>query len=153
MHNQQHPDSELLDQLRAGLLDDQPARKVELEQHLANCDSCHAQSRIWQQLNPDALGPKLDGDLTDDLQAIRNQALNQTPQGLNRPLVPYATAALLVLAVTAGLWTLTPGIDSSQPMTAQSTHTVPDIYEDLEFYLWLAEQKDGNMDNTNPNNT
>jgi len=32
---------------------------------------------------------------------------------------------------------------------------IPDIYEDLEFYLWLANQKDnGNGDEEgNPNNT
>ena len=36
----QHPDTETLDQLRAGLLDDDPARKSELEAHLKRCEQC-----------------------------------------------------------------------------------------------------------------
>ena len=38
--SEQHPDSILLDQLRAGLLDGDPRQKSELEQHLQHCERC-----------------------------------------------------------------------------------------------------------------
>ncbi|MDX1698317.1 MAG: zf-HC2 domain-containing protein, partial [Thiohalobacterales bacterium] len=105
MHKQQHPDTEQLDRLRAGLLDDRPEERAALEQHLAGCDSCRAQAGIWKQLNPGALGPQLDtGAIDNALQAARRQALADNRAGQRpRSLVPYATAALLVLAVTVGL--------------------------------------------------
>ena len=37
---EQHPDSELLDRLRSGLLDDSPLEKASLEAHLQQCDYC-----------------------------------------------------------------------------------------------------------------
>ena len=153
MHSQQHPDSELLDRLRAGLLDDQPGQKADLEQHLAKCDSCRAHTRIWQQLDPDALGPQLGDNLADNLQAARKRALASATQRRQWNLAPYATAALLLLAVTVGLWTTQPGIDTTSQMTAQTTRSVPDIHEDLDFYLWLANQNGSDTGDGNPNST
>ena len=50
MHNHQHPDTELLDRLRAGLLDDLPREKAAIEEHLATCESCRNHAGIWKQL-------------------------------------------------------------------------------------------------------
>ena len=147
MHNQQHPDTELLDQLRAGLLDDQPEQKAAIEQHLAGCDTCRASADIWKQLGPAALGPELDTTGVDiSLQAARQQALAGASRG-RQWLIPLATAALLVLAVTVGLWTTQPGVDTTN-MTADAGQAVPDIYEDLDFYLWLANQSETDNGNT-----
>jgi hypothetical protein len=49
--------------------------------------------------------------------------------------------------VSIGIWTLQPDNGSQQQIAAQDAGTVPDVYEDLEFYLWLANQDDnGNTD-------
>lgn len=158
MHNQQHPDPELLDRLRAGLVDADPAAKAALEQHLAGCDDCRQQLDAWQQLGADGLGLQLDsGQLAAELQAARRRALNSRSAGhRQRAVAPYAAAAVLLLAVSAGLWSLLqPGSDTPAIMATRSSQPVPDIYEDLDFYLWLATQQDnGNGDeHSNPNNT
>lgn len=156
MHGQQHPDLEQLDRLRAGLLDDQPQSKAVLQQHVTGCAVCRDRSN-WQSLRPGALGPDLDSAaLRQSLRAARSQAL-QAPGGRHAPhgFLPYATAALLLLAVSIGIWTLQTGPDVPPQMAARDVERIPDVYEDLEFYLWLANQKEnGNGDeNGNPNNT
>ena len=157
MHNQQHPDLELLDRLRAGLLDDQPEEKTNLELHLAGCAACREQLDSWQQLGPAGLGPQLDSRrLASDLQAARQRALGTGAGRHRRPaFVPYAAAAVLLLAVSAGLWTLLPDTGTTTHMATRSGQQIPDVYEDLDFYLWLATQEDkGNGDeHSNPNNT
>ena len=148
MHNQQHPDTELLDRLHAGLLDDRPEEKTAIEQHLAACERCRTHAGIWQQLDPKALGPRVDsGEIGSALQTARRQALagGSSSHARRRSLLPYAAAATLALAVTVGLWTTRPGIDTNN-MVAE-TQTVPDIYEDLDFYLWLANQNESQTDN------
>jgi len=159
MHNQQHPDPEQLDRLRAGLLDEQQDVKTTLEQHIAGCAACRQQLDGWQQLGPAGLGPELDSTLlASDLQTVRRRALNSGRAGHRRQaFVPYAAAAVLLLAVSAGLWTLRPDTDTTTHMAAGSSQQVPDVYEDLDFYLWLATQNDDGNGNgnehSNPNNT
>ena len=155
MHSQQHPEPDQIDRLRAGLLDDQPEAKASLEAHIAGCAICQ-QHNNWQLLHPGALGPDLDKDaLQQLLRNARRQALQTGNLRHRHGFVPYATAALLLIAVSIGIWTLQPENGGQQQMVAQDNPMIPDIYEDLEFYLWLANQKDnGNGDEEgNPNNT
>ncbi len=155
MHSQQHPEPEQLDRLRAGLLDDHPEEKAALESHLAGCVICRERCN-WQLLQPAALGPDLDSDaLQQALSNARRRALQAGRQRHHHGFIPYASAALLLIAVSIGVWTLLPDNGNQQQMAAQDTRMVPDIYEDLEFYLWLANQKEnGNGDEEgNPNNT
>jgi len=160
MHSQHHPDPELLDRLRAGLLDAETETRMALEQHVADCAVCRQQLDAWRQLGTDALGPRLDSRLlADELQAARRRALGS--QGITagnryRAAVPYAAAAVLLIAVSAGLWSLFPhGADTPAVVATRSTQQVPDVYEDLDFYLWLATQQDnGNgEEHGDPNNT
>jgi anti-sigma factor RsiW len=157
MHSQQHPDTEQLDRLRAGLLDDSPREKAELEAHIARCDSCRARSAGWDQLGPGALGPGIAGDaLARDLRAARQRALVDGPGQRQRHVyAPWATAALLLIAVMVGVWTGQSWLQPQPQMTAEATHEVPDIYEDLDFYLWLADQKETETEthSDNPNST
>jgi hypothetical protein len=51
-----------------------------------------------------------------------------------------ATAAVLLIAVSAGLWTLRHEFVDTMPMMARTSEEVPDLYEDLDFYLWMANQ-------------
>ena len=57
-----------------------------------------------------------------------------------------ATAALLLVIVSAGLLTLNTG---QQQTTLQATADVPEIYEDIDFYLWLADQQDKESEDDN----
>jgi len=155
MHSQQHPELAQLDRLRAGLLDDQPEIKIALEAHIAACVTCRERCS-WQLLQPRAAGHDLDSAaLRQSLQNARRQALQAGSQGHHHGFSPYATAALLLIAVSIGIWTLQTDDGGQQHMAAQDSRMIPDIYEDLDFYLWLANQKDnGNGDEEgNPNNT
>ena len=156
MHGQQHPDSGQLDRLRAGLLDGQPEEKAILERHLAECAICRERSD-WQPLHPEALGPRLDSEaLQRSLRTARHRGLAAADGRRQRHgFVPYASAALLLIAVSIGVWILQPEHDTGRQMIAQDTAGIPDLYEDLDFYLWLANQEEaGNGDeNGNPNNT
>ncbi|MGB5440212.1 MAG: hypothetical protein WBN57_09985 [Gammaproteobacteria bacterium] len=156
MHSQQHPDPELLDRLRAGLLDDQADEKRSLQDHIEQCPSCQSHYNSWQQLGPAALGPQLDAAaLGRSLQGRRRQALEQAETRHARTFVPYATAALLLIAVSIGYWVAQPGHQDTQLATAESGQEIPDLYEDIDFYLWLAGQNGNSIDNedSNPNNT
>jgi hypothetical protein len=155
MHSQRHPEPDQLDRLRAGLLDGQPEIKAALEAHVATCATCQERCN-WQLLQPDAIVPDFDtAALQQSLRNARRQALQADSQRRRHDFIPYATAALLLVAVSIGIWTLLPDNGGQQQMVAQDSRMIPDIYEDLEFYLWLANQKDnGNGDEEgNPNNT
>jgi predicted anti-sigma-YlaC factor YlaD len=153
MHKQPHPDPEQLDRLRAGLLDSTPGEKDGLKRHLDECSACRTQFHGWDRFGAAMMDAELP---TEALQRARREALASRRRSHHvRTFVPYATAALLMVAVTIGVWTLQPGDESQPLLTAQSTETIPDIYEDLDFYLWLANQKDtgSDEDNGKPNNT
>jgi anti-sigma factor RsiW len=147
MHNQAHPDTELLDRLRAGLLDDEVEMKTRLERHLAACPQCRTRLHAWEHLGRDALGawPVTDDRLSAGLKHARKQAMTAGRRSriIRHPLL--ATAAMLLLAVSAGLWTLRHEFVDTVPMTARNSEQVPDLYEDLDFYLWMANQGDGKM--------
>ncbi|MGD8312960.1 MAG: hypothetical protein PVJ66_10225 [Gammaproteobacteria bacterium] len=144
MHNQHHPDPELLDRLRAGLLDELPEQKARIEAHLAGCGACRSRLDTWRQLGPGALGPQLEPTaLRSDLQLARHRALEAAGSGSGWSLVPYATAALLLIAVSVGLWSLQPDQTTPPQLAAQHGQEVPELYEDLDFYLWLADQENG----------
>jgi|GEM_PF-714977 len=156
MHSQQHPDPEQLDKLRAGLLDDQPAVKSALESHIGHCPSCQSLMNSWQQLGPTALGPQLAPEsLGHSLRQARQQALRATGKGHSRTFMPYATAALLLIAVSVGFWIAQPEHQDTPMVTADGGQDVPDLYEDIEFYLWLAGQNGNSIDSeeTDPNST
>jgi predicted anti-sigma-YlaC factor YlaD len=156
MHNQVHPDPEQLDRLRAGLFDDAADEKAALEQHLGECSSCRSQFEGWEQLGQAMMDAQLPADaLQRDLQRARRVTLQSHRTRRIHTFAPYATAALLLVAVTIGLWTIQPGNESQPLLTSQSVETIPDSYEDLDFYLWLANEEDsgGDEDHGKPNNT
>jgi len=134
---EQHPDTELLDRLRTGLFDDQPQLRARLEQHLQQCPKCR-RAHNWA-------GDLLDsGTLPDaQLDALRRQTLaHPAAQHWQHRLLPLAAAAALALAAV-GLIGYLPSPDSPPaPQVAVSEQgNVPELYEDLDFYLWLADHK------------
>jgi predicted anti-sigma-YlaC factor YlaD len=155
MLNQSHPELEQLDLLRAGLLDDTPDEKAALERHLAGCPECRAHSGYWQNLAAIMNPPLQDASLKADLYRARQTALAAPSHASHRSIAPYAVAAALLLAVTLTMIGLPTGKVSTPPVTTQTAQTIPDTYEDLDFYLWLANQDENHPDkgHTNPNNT
>jgi anti-sigma factor RsiW len=147
MHEQAHPDTELLDRLRAGLLDGNTAVKSRLEHHLAACPRCREQLSIWERLVPDALGtwPVTDRQRSAALNQARQRAVSAARHHRAHRYRLLATAAVLLIAVSAGLWTLRHEFMDTTPMTTQAAGEVPDLYEDLDFYLWMANQGEDKM--------
>jgi hypothetical protein len=147
MHEQAHPDTELLDRLRAGLLDDRIEMKARLERHLFACPQCRGRLHAWEHLGRDALGawPVANDRLSAGLKLARQRAMTERR---HRRIISYpalATAAMLLIAVSAGLWTLRHEFVDTAPMTAQTSEEIPDLYEDLDFYLWMANQGDNKV--------
>lgn len=132
-----HPDSEQLDRLRAGLLDDTPAVKAEIEAHLGKCNACRKRYGWPGILQTDELPGGAPGEALDQ---IRRRALDG-PAPRQR-LIPFAVAAALALVAVV---LVKPSLQDSEPDTqlAQTpAESVPVLYEDLDFYLWLADHEE-----------
>lgn len=134
---ERHPDSEQLDRLRAGLLDDSdPQQRARLETHLRECSTCRRAydwpARLAGLETPDA-----------QLDALRRRATAGGRTRRHQRLLPLAAAAALALAAV-GLVSLLPSPSSPPaPQVASGERTpVPELYEDLDFYLWLADHKE-----------
>jgi len=141
--------------LRAGLLDDAPDRRALLERHLAGCRTCREQAAPWQKL-ASRLGATLEpAGLPADLRRARQSALTTATRHTPRALVPYAAAAALLIAVIVGILGLPAGPLHAPHKATQTAQAVPDTYEDLDFYLWLANQDEGHpaKARTRPNST
>jgi hypothetical protein len=133
-----HPDTELLDELRAGLLDDDPARKRELERHLADCPLCQQRHNWAGGLAPGALPVP---EPTERLDAARRQAIRSAAKGAARRFIPFAVAAAAALvAVLLVKPVLEPDAGDTR-LASNHSGEVPELYEDLDFYLWLADHK------------
>lgn len=154
MHNHPHPDSEQLDMLRAGLLDDSPSDKRAIEQHLAACADCRAVAGIWQQITT-LVEPTIDPNgLQDALRHARLVAVKPVVRRTRRSYAQYAVAASLLAAVAAGFYALPTARTTLTPVTSnQTAQVIPDTYEDLDFYLWLASQDESHpgKQTANPN--
>jgi ferric-dicitrate binding protein FerR (iron transport regulator) len=132
---EQHPDTELLDRLRAGLFDDNPQQRTRLEQHLRECADCRRAYDWPGSLRSTALPDA-------QLDALRKRALAVPAARRRYRLAPLAAVAALALAAV-GLVSLLPSPQAPAPQLAvqEQAAPVPDLYEDLDFYLWLADHK------------
>jgi len=132
-----HPDNEQFDRLRADLLDDEPELKSMIEKHLGECASCRKRYNWSGHLRPGKLA--IDTP-TDQLDSIRQQTLD-APAHHSR-LVPFAVAVALALVAVV---LIKPSMQNDRPNT-QLAQTPPEatpvLYEDLDFYLWLADHKE-----------
>jgi len=134
----QHPDSELLDQLRAGLLDENPLQKAGLEAHIQQCVTCR-QGYDW----PAALRPD-DAQiqhLVRQLDGARRQALLTRKKTALRRFAPLAAAAAIALVAVLVVKPLQSPDMGDTRLAGTTPGAVPEIYEDLDFYLWLTDHK------------
>jgi hypothetical protein len=130
--NEAHLTDEQLDRLRAGL-DEQAAWAI----HLSACAHCQARFQAWRGLRP-APGAVLAGELA----GRRAAALTQAKPGTGHPRWYYPALAATLAAVSLGLWmVLSPAPTTVTVADRGSVETPPpDVYADLDFYLWLSKQ-------------
>lgn len=158
MNAMQHPAVNDLDRLRAGLLDDSPTEKSALTAHLETCASCRARAAGLRELVA-AASQRQDPWIEQALRARRAQALqgrsSSAPRGLGKQYVwGPAVAAALVLAVVGlnyqALFAPPVGISSAPQVVAgaETANNAPDVYDDLDFYIWLSSQDEA----ANPGN-
>ena len=138
--NTAHPGSSLLDQLRAGLLDHQPDTKSDLLDHLRDCPSCRQQATAMDELvASQRLAP--DPDLARQLRARRLAAMvGAAPrQPATRRLAPaFALAAVVAVVVGVGGFLELRPVQAPPPLAQTGSDNVPDLYADIDFYLWLS---------------
>lgn len=131
----EHPSKETLDELRAGLLDEDRERSERLLTHVLHCDRCRSDWDRWGEIA--SAVPQLD---PRSQAAMVNRALMTPPRG--RHTWWPAVAVAVTLSIGLGVWWSLDGTDPGpQPPIAQQA-AVPDVYEDLDFYLWLANQQE-----------
>ena len=134
----QHPDSEFLDQLRAGLLDENPSQKAALEAHIQQCVTCRQRYDWPTALRADDTQIQR---LERRLDQARQQALLAPKKTDLRRFAPLAAAAAIALVAVLVVQPLrSPDTDDTQ-LAGTTPGAVPEVYEDLDFYLWLADHK------------
>lgn len=141
-----HPGDAELDRLRAGLLDGDPARRTELEEHLRLCRVCRERAGVWSKITETLDRGVSEAGVMSRIGARRHRALH----GFSRParrLTPMALAlAATLAAVTVGIGVYVSHEPSDIAMTASGEQS--DLYADIDFYLWLMEKK-ANEDGSN----
>jgi hypothetical protein len=137
-HNH-HPHSEMLDRLRSGLLDDQPDQKAELEAHLQSCQQCRQRYDWHGYLGPDTL--EFPGH-EKRLHQARQRALASAPRKTLRRFAPLAAAAAIALVAVLVTSPLRDQEDAETRLAGTNSSDIPEVYEELDFYLWLADHKD-----------
>lgn len=129
--NETHLTDEQLDRLRAGL-DEQAA----WGSHLGACAHCQAGFHAWRGLCP-AAGAALAGELA----ARRAAAMTQAQARNAHPRRHYPALAATLAAVSIGLWMfLSPAPTTLTVAEQGQTEAAPDVYADLDFYLWLSKE-------------
>lgn len=139
MHTQLHPTPSDLDAWRAGLLEATAAHNVAT--HVAACAACAEAARVTQALQRVAktASPELERQLR-----VRRRAALATPTRRGALSPKWAVAASMsALALGLALY-----LGNGEQANAPSVE--PDVYADVDFYLWLAERDARAHDVHNP---
>ena len=139
-----HPQAADLDRLRAGLYDRDNATRDALLQHLQACDTCRARIADWDGLR-NAADTARDPRLSRELRTRRQAALAGQASGRATPeqhWPRYAVAATLAITIGIGVFfRFEAPLPGAQPeLSVAQSDKVPDVYTDIDFYLWLAKQ-------------
>jgi len=145
-----HVSDEQLDRLRAGLLDDAPAEKARISAHLAHCTRCHGRHGLWGDLVA-KLNTGVAQSASERLAGVRRLALQARGRQTSYAAARLALAASITLALGLGLYI---NLDSLQPDPASAPTLVADaadadLFSELDFYVWLAQQDDGSAADSN----
>ncbi len=143
MHDR-HPEAPQFDRLRAGLLDDQPSERTRLLEHLSVCARCRKLAS-WERLTaaltdapPEPMA--LAGELHDRRRAaLAGRGTRAAARAAPRLAI---AAAVTVLLLGAGVFLALDPLDGDAPPVVARNGNVPDLYVDLDFYLWLSRQNE-----------
>lgn len=144
-----HPSIDQLDRLRTGLLDDDPAARAAVAAHLETCPECQRQEELWPRVSRALDHAAADRGIANVLASRRHRALRGLSSRSRRtPYLGFAVAAA-VTAAAVGIGAVlvdmnkpsapTPTIPT--PTLAASDASTPDLYADLDFYLWLMHKQ------------
>ncbi len=131
------------DQLRAGLLDDDPAFKARVQAALAVTPTA---SEFWDTVHEELeQQTALEGAISHQLRAHRREALQRANRGRFRRSVwpQWATATACALALVAGtVWTVSdyPAMPAAQQVAIDNVPDLLELTENLDFYAWLDTQ-------------
>jgi hypothetical protein len=139
-----HPDIERFDELRAGLLDGRPRLQTELRAHLATCELCRRRAD-WAPVTGHFKA--VESSVAARLNQARTQALDagQTRRHhLHLTRGPLAIAASVAFVAVLAVHNMPWNQPAQSPApTVQAMTDNPDLYEDIDFYLWLADHQKG----------
>ena len=137
----EHPSDEQIDRLRAELYDDAPELRDAVRAHLSACTECRTRTDIWRYATT-ALDAMETPALMAALRARRQHAQNGAAAHRRAaPRMVHAFAATIT-AVAIGLAVML-YFDAGTDDGAVTASEQSDIYADLDFYLWLTEEQDG----------
>jgi anti-sigma factor RsiW len=144
-----HPSLDQLDRMRCGLLDDDPDTRAVVAAHLETCPECKRQEALWPRVSQTLDHAAADRGIANALATRRRRAL----RGLSSrtPVTPHlrfaVAAALGAVAIGIGAVLMdmnkSPAPTSTVPTStlAASDAPTPDLYADLDFYLWLMHKQ------------
>lgn len=143
-----HATVDELEMLRAGLLDDEPARQARVLDHIAGCPDCEQRFAVWdrvvRQLDD---GTRENTSLSRELRMRRQAVLagqDRADHGRWRlPRVFVVAAAVIALGLGLGLFTTLQSITpiSIPGFSRSNVKNISDFYAEIDFYVWLADQE------------
>lgn len=137
----QHPSMIVLDALRAGLLDSHPERREAVTAHLNTCADCRQQAALAPRLLRALDRQTIDERLAAQLAARRRQALRGGPRRRARSAFLGLAVAATLVAIAVGIGTIfLNDMKDPAPVVATADTPSPDLYADLDFYLWLMHK-------------
>lgn len=137
-----HPTDRQLDELRAGILDEHPADREAVRAHITDCTACAARLGQWDQTKQ-VLSIEHNG-VRHALRARRAVALAGNAAVITRPVRWGLSMALAasVAAIALGLGVLVyPPDNTNDAQLAATAADEPDLYTDIDFYLWLLRKQ------------
>lgn len=142
-----HPADDELDRLRAGLIEGSSREHERLRAHLEGCARCQARERVWIRARESLEALAREPGLAARLRARRERALrgeSAARRGRRAAVAVFATVVVAAVAVGLGTWTYL-GHEAPDAQLASGRDNVPDLYADIDFYLWLLEREAANQ--------
>lgn len=139
-----HPADDELDRLRAGMTEN--AEHEALLAHLEVCSHCQSRDGTWMRVSESLDAGAREPGLALRLRARRARALRgetAKSRGRRAAVAVFATFVVATLAIGLGTWTYvereTADFRFASAPTAREAD--PDLYADLDFYLWLLKRE------------
>jgi hypothetical protein len=139
--NDTHPADAALDRLRAGLLDREPATRDALHAHLRECRVCQERAGLWSRATEVLDQGATERGLAGRLDARRQRALRGVSTASRRrtPIAFALAAAVTAVAIGLGVFVMNDR-DDPDATVVTATAQSPDLYDNIDFYLWLMEK-------------